>query len=42
MSNYLEDIFLVLGAAPCGYDIRAVSSLGRQELCPYSDLELLI
>ncbi|MGZ3633332.1 MAG: putative nucleotidyltransferase substrate binding domain-containing protein, partial [Parachlamydiaceae bacterium] len=37
-----EDIFLILGPAPCGYDIRAMGSLGRQEICPYSDLEFMI
>ncbi|MGZ3632848.1 MAG: hypothetical protein ACXWM7_00780, partial [Parachlamydiaceae bacterium] len=25
----LEDIFLILGPASCGYDIRAMGSLGR-------------
>ncbi|MGZ3632885.1 MAG: putative nucleotidyltransferase substrate binding domain-containing protein [Parachlamydiaceae bacterium] len=39
---FLEDIFLILGPAPCGYDIRAMGSLGRQEICPYSDLEFMI
>ncbi|MGZ6330354.1 MAG: putative nucleotidyltransferase substrate binding domain-containing protein [Parachlamydiaceae bacterium] len=38
----LEDIFLILGPAPCSYDIRAMGSLGRQEICPYSDLEFMI
>jgi hypothetical protein len=38
----LKDIFLILGPAPCGYDIRAMGSLGRQESCPYSDLEFMI
>ncbi|MGZ6298272.1 MAG: putative nucleotidyltransferase substrate binding domain-containing protein, partial [Parachlamydiaceae bacterium] len=38
----LRDIFLILGPAPCGYDIRAMGSLGRQEICPYSDLEFMI
>ncbi|MGZ6330320.1 MAG: putative nucleotidyltransferase substrate binding domain-containing protein [Parachlamydiaceae bacterium] len=39
---FLEDIFLILGPAPCGYDIRAMGSLGRHEICPYSDLEFMI
>ncbi|MGZ3634254.1 MAG: putative nucleotidyltransferase substrate binding domain-containing protein, partial [Parachlamydiaceae bacterium] len=38
----VEDIFLILGPAPCGYDIRAMGSLGRQEMCPYSDFEFMI
>jgi len=39
---FIEDAFILLGEAPCGYDIRAMGSLGREEICPYSDLEFLI
>ncbi len=38
----LEDIFTIIGPPPCGYDIRAMGSLGKEEPCPYSDLEYFI
>ncbi|MGR3973823.1 MAG: ankyrin repeat domain-containing protein [Candidatus Rhabdochlamydia sp.] len=39
---FLKDAFLVLGAPPCHYDIRAMGSAGREELCCFSDLEVMI
>ncbi len=39
---FLKDIFILLGPPPCGYDIRAMGSCGRKELCPFSDLEPFI
>ena len=38
----LDDALAIVGPTPCHYDIRAMGSCARQELCPYSDLELLI
>ncbi|MGZ3632917.1 MAG: DUF294 nucleotidyltransferase-like domain-containing protein [Parachlamydiaceae bacterium] len=38
----LKDAFALIGPAPCAYDIRAMGSAGREELCPYSDLEFMI
>ena len=38
----LRDAFAILGPPPCGYDLRAIGSLGKQEPCPYSDLEYFI
>ncbi len=38
----VEDAFLILGKPPCGYDIRAMGSTAREEICPYSDLEFMI
>ncbi len=39
---FLDDIFILIGAAPCAYDIRVMGSLGREEVCPFSDLEFFI
>ncbi|MGZ3633603.1 MAG: putative nucleotidyltransferase substrate binding domain-containing protein, partial [Parachlamydiaceae bacterium] len=41
-NGLLKDAFALIGPAPCAYDIRAMGSAGREELCPYSDLELMI
>ncbi|NGX62597.1 MAG: hypothetical protein K940chlam9_02096, partial [Chlamydiae bacterium] len=38
----LEDAIFLLGEPPCKYDIRAMGSLAREEVCPYSDLEYFI
>ena len=38
----LDDAFTILGTSPCTYDIRAMGSIGREEICPYSDLEFMI
>lgn len=38
----LKDCFTILGKPPCGYDIRVMGSMGKQEPCPYSDLEYFI
>ncbi|WP_194848191.1 putative nucleotidyltransferase substrate binding domain-containing protein [Candidatus Neptunochlamydia vexilliferae] len=39
--HLLQGSFLILGPRPrnCHYDLRAMGSIGRQEMCPYSDLE---
>jgi tetratricopeptide (TPR) repeat protein len=34
--------FALIGPPPCHYDIRAMGSIGREEMCPYSDLELMV
>lgn len=50
---FVEDALVILGpppstyskmkhSPPCSFDIRAMGSLGREEVCPYSDLEFLI
>ncbi|WP_194848190.1 DUF294 nucleotidyltransferase-like domain-containing protein [Candidatus Neptunochlamydia vexilliferae] len=39
---FLKDTFAILGAPPCHYDLRAMGSFAREELCPYSDLEWMI
>ncbi|MBA3238137.1 MAG: tetratricopeptide repeat protein [Parachlamydiaceae bacterium] len=50
---FIEDALAILGpppstyskmkhSLPCHFDIRAMGSLGREEVCPYSDLEFLI
>lgn len=39
---FLNDAFILLGPPPCGYDLRAMGSFGREEPCPYSDLEWFI
>nr|NGX62362.1 hypothetical protein [Chlamydiota bacterium] len=38
----LDDAIFILGEPPCQYDIRAMGSLAREEVCPYSDLEYFI
>ena len=38
----LNDAFAILGEPPCDYDLRAMGSFGREEICPYSDLEWMI
>lgn len=38
----LEDAFVLLGPAPCGYDIRAVGEIGREEICPDSKLQCFV
>jgi hypothetical protein len=32
----------ILEQPSCGYDIRAMGSFAKRELCPYSDLEYMI
>jgi tetratricopeptide (TPR) repeat protein len=41
-NTLLDDIFVILGSPPCNYDIRGMGSIAREELCPYSNLELAI
>ncbi|MGZ3634162.1 MAG: putative nucleotidyltransferase substrate binding domain-containing protein, partial [Parachlamydiaceae bacterium] len=38
----IEDICILIGSPPCHYDLRAMGSLGRKEMCPYSDLECML
>ena len=38
----LNDAITILGEPPCDYDLRAMGSAGREEICPYSDLEWMI
>ena len=38
----LSDAFTILGKPPCECDLRAMGSFGREEVCPYSDLEWMI
>ena len=38
----LDDLLVLLGPAPCRYDIRAKGSVGRREPSPKSDLEIMI
>lgn len=38
----LKDAIAILGDPPCHYDVRAMGSLGKEEICPNSDLEWCI
>ncbi|WP_052236367.1 hypothetical protein [Candidatus Protochlamydia amoebophila] len=38
----VEDAIAILGDPPCSYDLRAMGSLAKKEVCPYSDLEWCI
>ncbi|CAF24065.1 DUF294 nucleotidyltransferase-like domain-containing protein [Candidatus Protochlamydia amoebophila] len=38
----VEDAIAILGDPPCSYDLRAMGSLAKEEVCPYSDLEWCI
>uniref|UniRef100_UPI0005A73784 DUF294 nucleotidyltransferase-like domain-containing protein n=1 Tax=Candidatus Protochlamydia sp. R18 TaxID=1353977 RepID=UPI0005A73784 len=38
----VEDAIAILGNPPCLYDLRAMGSLAKEEVCPYSDLEWCI
>ncbi|KIC71205.1 hypothetical protein DB44_EG00030, partial [Candidatus Protochlamydia amoebophila] len=38
----VEDAIAILGDPPCLYDLRAMGSLAKEEVCPYSDLEWCI
>lgn len=38
----LRHAFLIVGPAPCFYDVRIIGSAGRQEQGPYSDVEIMI
>ena len=40
--HLLSDAFAILGDPPCDCDLRAMGSIGRKEICPYSDLEWMI
>ena len=40
--HLLNNAFAILGEPPCDCDLRAMGSLGREEICPYSDLEWMI
>ncbi len=41
-NKLLNNAVAILGQPPCSYDIRAMGSLGREEPCPFSDLEFMI
>ncbi|WP_075883385.1 DUF294 nucleotidyltransferase-like domain-containing protein [Candidatus Protochlamydia sp. W-9] len=38
----IDDAIAILGDPPCSYDLRAMGSLAKEEVCPYSDLEWCI
>lgn len=38
----IEDAMAILGSPPCIYDIRAMGSVAKKGICPYSDIELMI
>ena len=40
--HLLNETIAILGEPPCDYDLRAMGSTGREEICPYSDLEWMI
>src|SRR5271166_1153899 len=40
--TFLEDAFAIIGPAPCGYDLRFMGSVAREEICRYSDIEWMI
>ena len=42
MKVFLDDIYLLIGPPPCNFDLMAMGSCGREELCPSSDLEPFI
>uniref|UniRef100_UPI0005AAACEB DUF294 nucleotidyltransferase-like domain-containing protein n=1 Tax=Candidatus Protochlamydia sp. R18 TaxID=1353977 RepID=UPI0005AAACEB len=42
LHNLIEDAIAILGDPPCLYDLRAMGSLAKEEICPYSDLEWCI
>lgn len=40
--NFLfQEALLMMGDAPCGFDMRALGSAAREEVCPFSDLEFM-
>ncbi|MGZ3633761.1 MAG: putative nucleotidyltransferase substrate binding domain-containing protein, partial [Parachlamydiaceae bacterium] len=39
---FIEDICTLIGPPPCHFDLRAMGSLGRKEMCLYSDLECML
>ena len=40
--HLLNNALAILGDPPCDCDLRAMGSAGREEICPYSDLEWMI
>ena len=40
--HWLNDALAILGEPPFDCDLRAMGSTGREEICPYSDLEWMI
>ncbi|WP_039359728.1 DUF294 nucleotidyltransferase-like domain-containing protein, partial [Candidatus Protochlamydia amoebophila] len=42
LHTLVEDAIAILGDPPCSYDLRAMGSLAKEEVCPYSDLEWCI
>lgn len=42
IGDLVSDILVILGPPPCHFDLRAMGSIGRREICPFSDLEFMI
>jgi hypothetical protein len=42
LDGFLQDAFSLLGPPPCGYSLQCMGSVGREEPCPYSDLEFFL
>ena len=40
--HLFNNALAILGDPPCDFDLRAMGSAGREEICPYSDLEWMI
>ena len=40
--HLFNNALAILGEPPCDCDLRAMGSAGREEICPYSDLEWMI
>ena len=40
--HLFNNALAILGDPPCDCDLRAMGSAGREEICPYSDLEWMI
>ncbi|MFS8564185.1 MAG: DUF294 nucleotidyltransferase-like domain-containing protein [Rhabdochlamydiaceae bacterium] len=38
----VDDLILLLGPPPCPYELRAMGSFRREEMCPFSDIELFV
>ena len=41
-NHLLNNALAILGGPPCDCDLRAMGAAGREEICPYSDLEWMI
>ncbi|MGZ3733158.1 MAG: ankyrin repeat domain-containing protein, partial [Parachlamydiaceae bacterium] len=38
----IKDTQILIGPPPCHYDLRAMGSFGRKEMCPYSSLDCML